>query len=532
MTDSEIKSNQNSSVPIPEIWEFEGDVPDAAVQSARLLRERLLADPWRPKYHFCPPEDIAEPGDPNGAFYSDGRYHLMYLYNRKGSGFCWGHISSSDLLHWRHHPDSIGPGDGDEGCFSGGGFVDEEGTAYLSYWMLWGARGIGLARSADPDFNSWIKFEANPIIKSTEFGITEILDEHGKAKLIGSADPSNIWKKDGLYYMLTGNLLVLNKIGREPEAPVSEQGDRLYLFESADLQNWNYRHIFYERDLTWTEASEDNMCPSFLPLPSSPEGGYPSGKYLLLFISHNRGCQYYIGTYANDHFLPEKHGRMTWMDNTYFAPEALIDGQGRQIMWAWLTDNPGGEKEKGWSGVYGLPRTLWLGEDGSLRMRPVQEIEILRSHPHSFAPIFITQNSPSELNGVIGDACEIELIIQPGDAVRVGLKVRCSPDESEYTSIYFDTAAHELVFDAEQSGVAGRKIVERAPLHLALDEKLHLRVFIDCSIIEVFANDRQAIGRRVYPGRLDSLGVFLTAEGGSAQFETIKFWKIEPTNPF
>ena len=37
-------------------------------------------------------------------------------------------------------------------------------------------------------------------------------------------------------------------------------------------------------------------------------------------------------------------------------------------MWAWLTDNPTGEVERGWSGVYGLPRTLWLGEDGTLRM--------------------------------------------------------------------------------------------------------------------------------------------------------------------
>jgi hypothetical protein len=43
----------------------------------------------------------------NGAFYHNGRYHLMYLYNRNGSGFCWGHVSSTVLIHWRHHPDEI-----------------------------------------------------------------------------------------------------------------------------------------------------------------------------------------------------------------------------------------------------------------------------------------------------------------------------------------------------------------------------------------------------------------------------------------
>ena len=92
------------------------------------------------------PEDKGHPGDPNGAFFHNGRYHLMYLYERTGSGVSWGHVSSKDMLHWRHHPDAIGPGDGDEGCFSGGAFVDDDGTAILSYWMLWGARGIGLAK--------------------------------------------------------------------------------------------------------------------------------------------------------------------------------------------------------------------------------------------------------------------------------------------------------------------------------------------------------------------------------------------------
>lgn len=170
------------------------------------------------------------PGDPNGAFCHNGRYHLMYLYHRNGSGFCWGHISSLDLVHWRHHPDAIGPDNGDEGCFSGGAFVDEDGTAYLSYWDLGRGRGICLASSRDPHFDTWTKLESNPVIRSTEFGITEVKADDGKSHFYGSAGPSNIWKKDGRYYLLTGNLLVLRKIGIAPGAPLSKQGDRLYLF--------------------------------------------------------------------------------------------------------------------------------------------------------------------------------------------------------------------------------------------------------------------------------------------------------------
>lgn len=517
--------------PVPKAWSPSDPVPDEVLRSTRLLREKMLADPYRPGYHFCTTEDMGLPGDPNGAFYHDGRYHLMYLYSRNGSGFCWGHISSSDLVHWRHQPDSIGPGGGDEGCFSGGGFVDDDGTAYVTYWMLWGAKGIGMAASRSP-FDRWTKLDANPVIRSTEWGVTEIKSAEGKPVYLGSADPSNIWKHNGRYYMLTGNLLVLNKVGRNPDSPVTEQGDRLYLFGSDDLKTWNYMNIFYDRNPEWTDRSEDNMCPSFLPLPSSPEGGPASGKHLLLFIAHNKGCQYYVGDYRDDHFFPANHGRMSWVDNTYFAPEALLDGKGRQIMWAWLTDNPPTDRQQGWSGVYGLPRTLWLGEDGTLRMRPVPELETLRSHEKTWNDTALADGKTCPLEGVIGDSCEFQFEVTPGTSKRCGVKVRAAADGSEETLLYYDAEAKQLVFDSTRSGQYGRKVVEQAPLALQPGEPLKLRVFVDKSVIEVYANDRQAIGRRVFPTHAESLGVVLFSEGGEASFKKLVGWQMSPSNPF
>ncbi len=516
---------------VPQRWSFDSPVPDEVVKSARLLRERMLADPYRPGYHFCVPEDQGMPGDPNGAFFANGAYHLMYLYNRTGSGFCWGHISSVDLIHWRHHPDAIGPGNGDEGCFSGGAFVDTDGSAYLSYWMLWGAKGIGLAKSDNSTFDRWTKFAENPVIHSTEWGITEVKDSQGKPLIYGTADPSNIWKKDGHYYMLTGNLLVLNKYGRAEGSPLSMQGDHLYLFQSKNLKDWKYLHEFYERNPKWTDRSEDNMCPSFLPLPSSPDGGKPSAKHLLLHISHNKGCQYYVGSYRDDHFIPDNHGRMTWVDNTFFAPEALIDGHGRQIMWAWLTDNPSGEKEKGWSGVYGLPRTLWLSEDGTLRMGPVKELESLRGQQVDIKPVEIKTGEKVAVKGISGDSFELEAESTLGKSARFGVEVRASADGSEKTLIYFDSTTNELVFDATHSGSDGRKVIERAPLKLKPGETLKLRIFVDKSVVEVFANDRQAITRRVYPTKPDSLGINLVADG-TAKMKHARAWTMAPSNPY
>jgi beta-fructofuranosidase len=50
--------------------------------------------------------------------------------------------------------------------------------------------------------------------------------------------------------------------------------------------------------------------------------------------------------------------------------------------------------------------------------------------------------------------------------------------------------------------------------------------------VEVYANDRQAIGRRVFPGRSDSLGVALFARGGKATCASVKAWEMMPANPY
>jgi beta-fructofuranosidase len=107
-----------------------------------------------------------------------------------------------------------------------------------------------------------------------------------------------------------------------------------------------------------------------------------------------------------------------------------------------------------------------------------------------------------------------------------------APDGTEETRIYYDAEAGELVFDATRSGGAGRRVVERAPFEVPVGELLELRVFVDQSVIEVFANDRQAITRRVYPTRPDSDGVVLFAEGGEARFSTVRAYEMMPANPF
>ena len=83
-----------------------------------LYRDKLLNDRYRPIYHYASPGIGAYPFDPNGAIYWNGRYHLFYMIQparpRLGHrGDVWAHISSHDLVHWRHHPTALRPTDDD-----------------------------------------------------------------------------------------------------------------------------------------------------------------------------------------------------------------------------------------------------------------------------------------------------------------------------------------------------------------------------------------------------------------------------------
>lgn len=503
----------------------------AEILLTRAYRERLLNDPYRPAYHFTVPDDFGMPGDSNGAFYADGVYHLMYLYkNSETDAFHWGHMSSLDLLHWRHHPDALTQFEGDRGCFSGGGFVDDDGTAYLSFWKFAATDkakdrgGLAIACSKPP-YDVWERMEPIAVNSSELWGVADI-EANGETLHIACADPSNIWKANGKYYMQAGNGPLLWNIGKKENAEAKYKGDFTDLFRSDDLKKWEYVGRFYENNRKgvndWPDETEDDMCPSFLPLYDAEENGKFTGKYLQVFISHNKGCQYYIGKLDGERFVPEQHGRMTWKDNAYFAPEALVDGKNRQIVWTWLRDNlPDDFTRFGWSGVFGLPRNLWYA-DGELKMSPVSEIDTLQYGHIAYTP------ADGEIVRV-GDGASCRVKGKWGGKKKAGVAVRVSEDGKEYTEIYYLPKERKLVMDTTHSGGEGWRVKEEAPFALRDGETLSLDILIDQSVIEVYANKRQAICRRVYPTAPESsTGMRLIGDAP----EALDTYKMFPTNPY
>jgi beta-fructofuranosidase len=167
-----------------------------------------------------------------------------------------------------------------------------------------------------------------------------------------------------------------------------------------------------------------------------------------------------------------------------------------------------------------LPRELTLGPDNRLRMAPVEELKQLRYDERSFGPFDLEADADRLLEGLSGEALELLVEIEPKDARQVGVLVRRSPDGKDSTPVYLDLEKHQLAINQEAGtfALAGAAVT--------------LRVFVDRSIVEAFADDRQAVVRRVYPSRPDCLGVSLFASGGAATVRRVVAWKMFPSNPY
>ena len=72
---------------------------------------------------------------------------------------------------------------------------------------------------------------------------------------------------------------------------------------------------------------------------------------------------------------------------------------------------------------------------------------------------------------------------------------------------------------------------EIGPLELDSEEKLHLRVFVDRSIIEVFANVKQCLTVRVNPEREDSRGISFYSRGSSSELIQLDMWQMKSIWP-
>jgi beta-fructofuranosidase len=234
---------------------------------------------------------------------------------------------------------------------------------------------------------------------------------------------------------------------------------------------------------------------------------------MLLCISHNKGCRYYLGEWKDEKFTPDFHARMNWRATDFFAPESLLAADGRRIMWAWC--NLG----KPQTAIQSLPRELSLPDDGVLRIKPIRELETLREGKKQEQNIELKPDVPYTLKEIMGDALELTITFRSNAATEYGLQVYSGSNGKDGLEIAVNPAARVLSLGTI-----------RAPFELKPGEESRLRVFLDKNMVEVFANDRQAMIFS-HPYDAEHLRITLFAKGGDATVAEVTAWKMKSIYP-
>ena len=277
--------------------------------------------------------------------------------------------------------------------YSGNCFLNRE--VFLRSVITRKGLAMAMAVALDDDLNEWQKLPSNPITPITKPG-DRFHDQYR------SWDPYG-WEEDGTYYAIFG-------------------GKRPAIAKASKLEGeWQYVGDLFAHGVEDVALDEDVSCPDLFEL---------GDKHVLLCISHRLGCRYYIGEWRDEQFFPESHAKMSWVDNSFFAPESLVDDEGRRIMWAWIMDEPefGVRSEFGWSGVLSLPRELSISKNGSLLIDVPAEVGLLRQREFRQDNISLLDGVDATHPDVNGRSFELAIEFQRTNADEYGVKVCASPN--------------------------------------------------------------------------------------------------------
>jgi beta-fructofuranosidase len=440
------------------------------------------ADTNRPAYHILAPGGWIN--DPNGPIFHNGYWHMFYQHNPYGDGWGnmhWGHVRSRDLAHWEHLPIALWPSKevGEDHVFSGCSIIRADGKPAIIY------TSIGRGKSATDYAEQWLALGDNDLLRWDKIGPALTPTIHGDTKVWDWRDPFLFKYKGADYLVLGGNL----NHGKGGEAIVN-----LYKAKDASLLNWEYVGVLFKH----SDPKASNIeCPNFFEL---------DGKWVLILSPHRR-VDYFIGSFDGKNFSPEKEDLLDASDN-FYAPNCTTDPTGRRILWGWIR---GFKDGKGWNGCHTLPRVLRIVSGNQLSQEPGKEIEALRKkqllnlHEKPLSRNNNVQAKPAapqfEINATFnaGNNCGIQLFKTENNP---GLEI-----------FYMNGELH--VGDKTTSHI------------LSVNDPLALHVFVDHSVIEVYANGRQCLTKVYYPNAGPTVEFFARGENQtlSAQvFELESAW--------
>lgn len=345
------------------------------------------------------------------------------------------------------------------------------------------------------DMLTWQKPPENPVIAAPPPGL----------QVTGFRDPY-VWRSRDWWYAVVGS-------------GIKEVGGTILLYRSKDLRRWEY----LEPALVGKKEETGEMweCPNLFPL----------GRKWVLWTSPVplRRVIHFVGTFRKHRFTPEYQGEMD-LGGGFYAPQGFRDAKGRHILfgWLWETRSERMSVEAGWAGVQSLPRQVTLSREGRLLFQPVAELRRLRRDHYRLKAQTLRPGEETPVGGLVGDRWELIVEMCPQDAEQCGIRLYHTGDEGQVTSIFF-RSERQMVIDRTYSSryEEATRDVRSALLALREEELSRLHLYVDRSVIELYANGHLCLTSRVYPQGMGSYQPRLFAEGGTVRLRRVEGWTLD-----
>lgn len=494
-----------------EVKEAGWELPELAYEDAKAPDSALAGDWYRPTYHAVPPASWMN--EPHALFQYKGKWHLFYQTNQGGPfwhNISWGHWVSDDMVNWKCVKDAVVPTEGTvspDGVWTGNMIWTSDGEPLLLITLGDDSRPVngsnqhvGLVRAvdySDPDLTEW-EIIGYAVAQTPEMGTA---GEFRDAQAFGIGNER---------YMVVGGAADGKGVAHVFKTTARSLAEWEAACSDSNVHNgmnWEYKgnllgDFFANNAYDTSKYGTVWEMPNIVPL--CYEDGTETGKYLFVFSPQHgdNDVWYYTGTFDSDtcRFTPDYADAklMDYGDNIFTGPTVYVNpSDGKVYICSIMQDNAAGEngrliaahKDAGWAFYAGLPRELYLKEDGSLGIKNIDTFSVEGQTLASFSGLSVA-DANAQLAGIASDTVKIEFEFT-GDASEVGFRLKKSGDNSSKFFITKSSVGLDQKSGAytRENTVTGVIYVDKCSIEAYVDEAVTVsgNKFFRGTGLEIFA---------------------------------------------
>jgi levanbiose-producing levanase len=476
----------------------------------------IAAVSYRAQYHFTVPDHWKN--DPQRPVFINGQFNYYYLYNAdydQKVGTAWRLATTTDNV-----------------AFADQGVAAQKGTN-PNYDLWSGSAVVDTANTAG--------FGANAVVMM----VTQ-MDHPTPAQIANASGPQAqfLWYSTdgGRNFTPSGEQPVIANGGRadfrDPKVvwdaarsrwvALIAEGQKIGFYTSPDLKTWTHASDYVNTNLGTLE------CPDLFQITAS-DG---TSKWVLGISANGYATNepntyaYWTGSFDGSAFTPDPGTAPQWLDHgfdwygavTWADPAATANDRRFAIGWmnnwsyphttpTWAAD--------GFNGTDSITREIRLAKKGAGYSLLSQPVAALANHATSVQNLGTFAVNGSTTLPYTGTAYQLETDISWSQLNNVGLQLRTSADGTRHADVgVFSNFVYSNRGPTGNPDASGQKLESRTPFDPAA-KKVHLRILVDRTTIEVFVDDgRYVHSSQVFANPADG-GIRLFTDGGAATFSNL-----------